>query len=97
MFLQELPKEDEASKDNLTLAVTSILAAQIILENFQLEQPTGSLLANVIPLLYNESLMRGFSGYNKEKCHESHYGEGTCGYIDSLGDRCNASSNPTKK
>ena len=58
--------------------LTRIISAHIVSSNFEMEQTVGDFLGNFMQLMYNDTLLRGFSHYSAEACHEFYHGINTC-------------------
>ena len=74
--------------------IAKVLAAEVVSSNFAFTQTTGSFLGNFMPLMFNDTIDRGFSGYSAEACHESVHGEGTCSRFQSRDFNCRGDSDP---
>ena len=58
-----------------------LLSAHVISVHFEMEQSIGGFLGSFMSLIYNDSLLEGFSAYSKEACHESVHGKDTCNFF----------------
>ena len=65
-----------------------MLAGHFLSHNLEMEFGLGDLLSNFMPVLFDDSLIKGFSHYKAEACHEQVHGEGTCGFFAHRDDQC---------
>ena len=68
--------------------LSALIAADAVASQLENQQNLGDLLANYLPMTFNDHLIYGFSYYLKEECHESKFGSGTCSFVQSILDKC---------
>ena len=68
--------------------LTLLFSADLLTRHFKQEQSLVSLLATFPFVILDDDLTMGFSGYQKEKCHEEQHGQDTCGSFRSKYDKC---------
>ena len=69
-----------------------VLSSHVVSINFDMEQSTGGFQGSFMGLMYNDSLLEGFSAYSKEACHESVHGKDTCGFFLARDLQCKGKS-----
>ena len=68
--------------------MSQIFAAHILSSHFQRNQSFGDLLGSYMMALEGDNLIKGYSYYNAEECHEKDHGNGTCQFFDHRDGNC---------
>ena len=65
-----------------------MIAADVVMSNFEATQSWGHILTYFPSLVLKTSPYEGFSYYSKEGCHEFLHGEGSCTKYLARDDSC---------